>query len=263
VIDERVTLPTDRATWLHHIADSLLDLLFPAYCIACKQVGEWLCVRCLAEADVVVPPLCLRCGMPHGPEVAQCALPPDSPLEGLIACAFHSGVIREAIHQLKYEDLHRLAIPLGGWMAERWPRLAPPGWGADVVVPVPLHSRRERQRGYNQSALLAGVLGERLGLPVVTHVLVRTRDTRPQVGLRAEERSDNVRDAFACTANTLAGERVLLVDDVCTTGSTLTAACQALYATGVSCVWAYCLARPKPREPAASRQAAKSGRRAG
>ncbi|MBN1658080.1 MAG: ComF family protein [Anaerolineae bacterium] len=201
--------------------------------------------------------------MPHERSTVPCTLPVTSPLGGLVACAFHSGPIREAIHQLKYEDLQRLAVPLGKWMAERWSQLAPAGWAADVVVPVPLHPRRERQRGYNQSALLARELAAGLGLPVVADVLVRARATRPQVGLQAREREVNVRDAFACTANTLAGQRVLLVDDVCTTGSTLTAACHALCAAGVPSVWAYCLARARTPDPDRSIRTTRSGRTAG
>jgi competence protein ComFC len=227
------------------MADALLDLLFPPCCVGCQQGGDWLCARCLSAAEVITPPLCTRCGMPHDAEAARCALPATSPLNGLLACAFHTGPVREAIHQLKYADLQRLAVPLGKWMAERWSLLAPGGWAADIVVPVPLHPRRERRRGYNQSALLAREFGASIGLPVVTDVLVRARATRPQVGLPAQERAVNVRDAFACTANSLTGKRVLLVDDVCTTGNTLTAACQALCAAGASSVWAYCLARAR------------------
>jgi len=220
--------------------------------VGCKQVGEWLCAGCLATADAVMPPLGQHCG-----------LPATTPLGGIAACAFHSGSIREAIHQLKYDGLTRLAVPLGGWMAERWPLLAPEGWAADVVVPVPLHPARERRRGYNQSALLAHELAGRLGLPVTTGVLERARATRPQVGLSPREREANVRDAFACQANSFGGKRVLLIDDVCTTGSTLTAACHALRVAGASSVWAYCLARAKTPKPDHSRRPATLGHGAG
>jgi len=250
VIDERVTLPTDRSAWLYHVADALLDLLFPPCCASCKQVGDWLCARCLAAADAIAPPLCTQCGMPHNPVSTRCTSPISASLSGLVACSFHTGSVKEAIHQLKYEDLQRVAVPLGAWMAQRWPLLAPVGWAADVVVPVPLHPQRERRRGYNQSALLARELAKHLGLPVATDILVRARATRPQVGLSQDERAVNVHDAFTCTANSFAGRRVLLVDDVCTTGSTLAAACHALRMAGASSVWAYCLARAGSVEPA-------------
>jgi ComF family protein len=111
------------------------------------------------------------------------------------------------------------------------------------MVPVPLHRARERERGYNQAALLAKELAPRLGLPVATDVLIRTRATAPQVGLSPEERRANVREAFACIGSGLAGARVLLIDDVYTTGSTMEAAAAALREGGVLSVWAYTLAR--------------------
>jgi ComF family protein len=172
-------------------------------------------------------------------------------LDGLRACALHSGPLRKAIHQLKYQDLRSLAHPLGKLMAERWVELAPLGFELDVIVPVPLHSTRQRQRGYNQAALLARELAAHLHRPVVEDNLVRTRATAPQVDLNAQERRANVRGAFYCTGNDLSGKCVMLIDDVYTTGSTLDSACTALREAGTSSVWAYTLARAKsgPYEP--------------
>jgi ComF family protein len=170
-------------------------------------------------------------------------------LDGLLACAFHSDPLREAIHQFKYQDLRSLAALLGKLMAEGWATLAPAGASVDVIVPVPLHAARQRQRGYNQSALLARELGACLGRPVAEDSLVRTKATAPQVGLNAEERRANVCDAFRCTGTDLSGKRVLLVDDVCTTGSTLESAGVALREAGTVSVWAYTLARARPGPP--------------
>jgi ComF family protein len=129
-------------------------------------------------------------------------------------------------------------------MADRWPILAPQ-LDFDCIVPVPLHARRQRQRGYNQSALLAQELGSCLQKPVVQDILVRIRATIPQVGLNPLERQTNVQGAFRCTSGALSGMQVLLVDDVCTTGSTLESACLALREAGVTSVQAYTLARAK------------------
>ena len=170
-------------------------------------------------------------------------------LDGLLACAFHSDPLRQAIHQFKYEDLRSLAGLLGKLMAEGWMVLAPPNAGVDVIVPVPLHPTRQRQRGYNQSALLARELGTYLCHPVVEDVLVRTKPTAPQVGLNAQERRANVRDAFRCAGTGLSGKRVLLIDDVCTTGSTLESAGIALREADTASVWAYTLARARPGPP--------------
>jgi ComF family protein len=134
---------------------------------------------------------------------------------------------------------------LGKLMAQGWAVLPPADVAPDAIVPVPLHASRERERGYNQAALLALELGRRVRLPVVDDVLFRTRETIPQVGLDATERRANVLHAFQCSSTGLTGRRVLLVDDVCTSGATLEAAGDALRKGGVSSVWAYTLARAR------------------
>ncbi len=166
-------------------------------------------------------------------------------LDRLLAVAFHCGPLRVAIHQLKYKDVRALAAPLGKLMGEGWT-----AWGAgadtlDVIVPVPLHPKRLRERGYNQSALLARELGQHLQLPVAEDLLVRTRATAPQVGLGALQRQENVRNAFQYVGPIAETKRVLLVDDVCTTGATLEAAAVALRDGGAQTIWAYTLARAK------------------
>jgi ComF family protein len=115
----------------------------------------------------------------------------------------------------------------------------------DTVVPVPLHRNRLRERGYNQASLLARQIGDAGGLSVVDDVLVRARSTIPQVGLSAQRRRENVRDAFLCTSDLLQERSVLLVDDVCTTGATLEACSVALREAGVGVVWGFVLARER------------------
>ena len=112
----------------------------------------------------------------------------------------------------------------------------------EVIVPVPLHARRVKKRGYNQAALLAKEMSEGLGLPLARDSLVRVRSTVPQVGLSARRRRDNVSGAFQCPQAHLKGQRVLLVDDVCTTGATLEACSIALQQTDVASVWGLVLA---------------------
>jgi len=208
----------------------------------------------MAKIEAIRPPICRRCGLPFGSDPAanpgtlvcdDCERAPLQ-LDGLLAYAYHSGPLREAIHQFKYEDLRSLAGPLGKLMGNGWAILAPPNLEIDTIVPVPLHPTRQRQRGYNQSVLLARELGVALARPVVEDVLMRTKATAPQVELNALERRANVQDAFQCASSALSGKRVLLVDDVCTTGCTLEAACLALRASGANSVWAYALARARP-----------------
>ena len=173
-----------------------------------------------------------------------CARCRTSPLqiERIRAVAYFEGTLREALHQLKYRGRTALAEPLGGLMVVYWAQHALP---ANVVVPVPLHAARLRERGYNQAALLARVMVHQVGLALDERTLVRQRATAPQVDLDARQRKENVHDAFHCSARTLAGQQVLLVDDVCTTGATLEACAVALYEGGAHSVQALTLARAR------------------
>lgn len=236
--------------WISKLKTVALDLFFPPHCAVCESFGAWLCADCIAKIEPIEPPVCQLCGLPWigGNHAAICSRCQSSPpqLDGLRAYAMHDGRLRKAIHQFKYQDLRELAGPLGRLMAEGWKRLAPHGLELDAIVPVPLHRNRQRQRGYNQAALLAGELGACLGLPVLEDSVIRSRATAPQVDLSAEARRTNVRDAFHCTGTGIAGKRLLLVDDVSTSGATLESVCLALRGAWASSVWACTLTRAKP-----------------
>lgn len=148
--------------------------------------------------------------------------------------------ISSLIHRLKYEGYFALAEPLAAQMAERWPAWSAP---PDLVMPIPLHARRQRHRGYNQAALLAKPLARARGLDYDDTALRRIRHTPPQVGLGPYERASNVKDAFAATGRRLDDRHILLVDDVLTIGATMRSAAEALIAVGAASVSAYCLAR--------------------
>jgi ComF family protein len=249
------------------LGNIVADLLFPPHCVACRRLGAWLCVDCLDGIEVFQPPLCHRCGMPGpggrapqrtGLGVSELSSLPkgrtgqwichqcratSSNLDGFRSYARHGGPLRQAIHEFKYNGLRSLSAILGELMGEAWPYLAPHGIEMDAIVPVPLHPSRQRVRGFNQAGLLCRELVVHLRLPLVQDVLIRSRRTSPQVGLSPRERRANVDGAFHCANDSLAGKRVLLVDDVYTTGSTLEAAGFVLRKTGVLSVWAYTLAR--------------------
>ncbi len=200
---------------------SLWDWLFPPHCVACDARGAWLCAACLDQIKQSSAPVQRR-----QDEIA--------PLKGVRSVASLEGPLRKAVHEFKYEGVRALASSLGEVLHWRWDVESCP---AEVIVPVPLHPSRLRQRGYNQSALLSRELSRRTGLPVEEAVLARISPTRPQVGLSADERADNVRNAFLCVDPSLRGVKVLLVDDVWTTGATMRACGQALLAGGVQSVW--------------------------
>lgn len=234
---------------LIEFAQSLLDVLFPPRCVRCRRAGAVLCAACLATAHAPNPPLCPRCGrslLAGHVDCPTCAAGHGpTALRSLRAAALHDGAVRDAVLALKYRGQRRLAAPLAT-VLERAVRES--GNLPDVIVPVPLHAGRRRQRGYNQAELLARSLARRLGVPCETKALVRHRATPPQVGLSSPERRANVAGAFAlaspAAARCVAGQRVLLIDDVTTTGSTLDAAAAALLVAAPAEVRGLALTRP-------------------
>ena len=215
-------------------------MVFPRKCVGCGRHGNWLCADCAAAVHWLTPPLCDCCGreVGAGSRCQECAR--DRPkIDGIRACSRFEGAIRQAIHRLKYGGQRALAEPLAELLVQVARQLPP----ADAVVPVPLHPARERRRGYNQSALLAAELGRRLDLPLELAAR-RVRETRDQVELDRRARQANVKGAFACAdLATIAGRRLLLIDDVCTTGSTLLACAEPLVRAGAASVWGLTIAR--------------------
>lgn len=221
----------------------LLDLLFPQRCVGCQCEGQLLCCACSSAAPRLQPPLCRHCGLPMADGSSLCHACRTHPLklDGLRSVFYFEGVIRQSVHHLKYSNLRALAMPLALLMREYLETVPCPG---EILVPVPLHQRRLKERGYNQSALLARELGRLANLPMLEGSLVRRRDTPPQARTTsAEERRRNVAEAFACADLRLKGREVILIDDVATTGATLEAAAEALRNAGTSSVWALTLAR--------------------
>ena len=162
-------------------------------------------------------------------------------IDGIRSPFRFEGVIREAVHQFKYQNLRALADPLAVMLQQY---LSANPLDFDVLVPVPLHRKRLRERGYNQARLLAQELGRLINIPVLDDVLVRRKHTPPQARTATiEERARNITDAFACLDNRLRGRHVLLLDDVATSGSTLNACAAVLKASGTAAVWGLVVAR--------------------
>lgn len=228
---------------LRAVGSFLLDLVYPPQCPGCGRVGKLFCPGCRELVQAYPQSVCIRCGSALAQRglCASCAVVPSA-LDGIFAATIFAHPIREAIHEFKYEGVRDLATPLAEWLAAAWQQYQ---MEADLIVPVPLHSKREAERGYNQSALLARALARAAGATVAPAELVRTVHTRPQVGLTAEERRRNIAGAFHCTG-AVTGLRIVLVDDVCTTGATLEACAQALREAGADGVWGLTLARPDP-----------------
>jgi len=218
-----------------------LDLLFPRWCVGCGKEGSYICDDCRRNLPFISPPVCPYCGRPLGHET-QCRGCDNTPAEidGIRAPFIFDGVIRRAVHELKYRNLRMLAPAMAGLLNDYLTENPLPG---DVVVPVPLHRKRLRERGYNQSALLAGELGRLRELPVIENCLVRRSYTPPQArSAGVGERQKNVENAFACLDSRLKNKKVVLIDDVSTSGATLNAGAKALKASGAASVWGLVLA---------------------
>lgn len=229
-----------------HIAQSALDLLFPPVCTICKQVGAVLCPSCLNSIPRIHSSFCMRCGSLHiqNGVCIDCTYHPLR-LNGLRATSVYQDPLRSCIHALKYEGNIRLAEPLGVLLAETYTIHA---FHADVLVPMPLHADRQRERGYNQGQLLAEVCAKYVHVPVNANIVRRHRATVAQASLKAAERQHNVAGAFLCspefTTGALMGRTIVIIDDVCTTGATLEACAAPLFAAGAQAVWGLVLARP-------------------
>jgi ComF family protein len=220
------------------IPGRVLDLAFPARCPGCGREGEPICSTCLPALDA-------RLDQPAGVAIGLSSDVPATILQ-LDWCAPFSGVVRKALHQLKYGGETRLALPLGAAIARRWARIAA---GGDLLVPVPVHADRARQRGYDQAALIARAAASNLGLPCAP-ILERARATIAQFDLDRATRATNVRGAFRLRAGSagirpLDGRWIVLVDDVVTTGATLCACAAPLLDAGAIGVSAVTVARER------------------
>jgi len=162
-------------------------------------------------------------------------------IDGIRSVFKFDEVIRKAIHELKYRNLKAISPCLAELLADYLRANPLPG---EALVAVPLHPRRLKERGYNQSRLLAEDLGRRVGLPIIDDCLIRVKQAQPQVrAVDVEERRRNVADAFACRDNKVSGKQIILIDDVCTSGATLEACAAALKSGGATSVWGLTLAR--------------------
>jgi ComF family protein len=219
---------------LRSLANDVLGLLFPERCGGCGKTGDLFCAACRTRLrpynnNQATPDEGAKLAIPHIDRV-------------FVAFVFEA-TLREAVHTFKYHPLRRMAIPLGDLLAERVP---PGALLTDALIAVPLHTRRLAERGFNQSEMLAQRVARAHSLPLLTSGLVRTRDTVHQVRLDARARQENMQAAFRWQSPTPPPARVALVDDILTTGATLSACAGALRAAGTREVIALALARSRP-----------------
>ena len=225
---------------LSRLAKSALDLVFPIHCVGCGREDRIICDGCVTGLPKLERPYCDICAAPGVAGVCRWCLEYPRGFDSLRSPYKFEGPIQDAIHAVKYRRVRAAAETLSDLMAQHLDRNPVQ---ANVVIPSPLHPRRLRSRGYNQSELLARALGSKSGLEVRGDLLVRVRNAQPQVEASSrEERRLNVVGNFLCKEG-LDGETVLLIDDVATTGSTLSECAFALRDAGASTVHALTLAR--------------------
>ena len=227
---------------LIRIKEVALDFLFPPHCVGCGKEGGFLCDSCKESLVYISAPLCSKCGRPlsSGSYCPSCVRWPIQ-IDGIRSPLQFDGVVREMIHNFKYRNLRVLAPLLAQFLKAF---LCVNELPAEVLIPVPLHPHRLRERGYNQSALITRELGTLVNLPVLEHSLVRLKDTPAQARTaNVKVRRDNVAGAFACLDRKLKDKQVLLIDDVCTTGATLDSSANALRKVGVASIWGLTVAR--------------------
>ena len=219
-----------------------VDSFFPRRCVGCEKVGGFLCPECLGKLPRLLSPLCPNCGRPQASGIiCPSCWQRQTEIDGTRSLFRFDEVIRKAIHQLKYRNLKAISPCLAELLADYLRSNPLPG---EALVCVPLHPRRLRERGYNQSSLLARELGRRIALPVIEDCLVRVKQAQPQVrAVDVEERRRNVADAFVCRDEKVGGKQIILIDDVCTSGATLESCAAALKSKGATSVWGLTLAR--------------------
>src|SRR5271169_5552348 len=212
-----------------------LDIALPTLCVACREPvdGEGVCAACWAKLSFIAPPHCPRLGIPFvydpGPDMLSMEAIAAPPAYARARAAVrYDEVARTLVHALKYQDRTDLAPTMGRWMARAGGELLD---GADMLIPVPLHWRRAWHRRYNQSGALGRAIERQSGVRVRGEVLRRVRATEQQIGLSRPQRASNVQGAFKVASDRqalIAGRRVILIDDVLTSGATVDACARAL-----------------------------------
>jgi len=223
----------------------VLDALFPVRCLGCGKFDEWICSRCHTRLPILTEQKCPNCKKhttKNGEICPACLKNSNQTFDGVfVASYYHDPLLKKAIHYYKYRFVHDLSEPLALLLAQALQNSTLPTF--DIIIPVPLHSRRERWRGFNQVSSLAKELD--LQIPLITDILIRVRYTVPQVKMKNKnDRQKNLTNAFAIkNKSQVKDKNILLIDDVITTGTTLSECSMVLKRSGAKSVFCLVLAR--------------------
>jgi ComF family protein len=213
--------------WFERVLEAGLDFLFPPHCSGCGKHGCVWCSTCDQELEIVGRCGCPGCGFPRL-SIHSC----DACMLGntkAYSYARYQTPLKQAILHLKYAPDRQLADQMAAWLLQVYKSVQ---LASDLIVPVPIGDVRRRERGYNQVELIASALARDLKLPFQPQSLLRVHETRSQVGLDPEERFENVQDAFSADTRFIHNRKILLVDDLLTSGATLLGCARALFEAG-------------------------------
>lgn len=224
--------------------ESALDFIFPLRCVSCGSFGQYLCLGCQGNLDYFSPQRCLYCDKPSVDGLTHKGCQKTNGLDGLFVFGHYTGPLKKLVKKVKYQGVWKAIAAVAPVILNNYHFK----FDFDFLVPVPLSKKREAERGFNQSYLLALSLKSGLGKDVsIADILKRTRDTKPQFDLKFSERKENVLNAFSLKetviSSKISGQSFCLVDDVATTGSTLLECAKVLKHYGAKKVFAITIAR--------------------
>ena len=226
----------------------LLDFVFPKYCINCKKVGSYICADCFAFISFDISMICLVCNKGSFDGLTHPGCRTKYAIDGAFSTINYKGIVKKLIYNFKYKpyvsDLKNSLVELFYESIIQQEIFQKAYQSGPILVPIPLHKRRLRKRGYNHAKLLAEGLSRKLGLEV-TEILQRNKDTKSQFGLNLEKRRENIKGSFAIAPNILISQypNIFLIDDILTSGTTLLEGARILKKNGVKRVWGLTLAR--------------------
>lgn len=225
------------------LKNTILDILFPRRCPVCGEIvrpaGSLICPSCFQELSFVKNPVCKKCGkeiVDETVEFCEDCMAHRHAFEYGIALVNYDEAARRAMVQIKYNNKREFLDFFGDAMVRRYEKTIR-RMNVDAIVPIPVHQSRLKKRGFNQAEVLAQIIGKKMEISVLPDMLVRTKKTLPQKELSASERLKNLSGAFAAGEIPWGIRRVLLVDDIYTTGSTIEACSRALRAAGIESVY--------------------------
>lgn len=218
-----------------------VDFIYPPECAGCNSSGEIWCKDCQESVHTITEPICPLCGYPSiKTEICSNCQETPPPYTALRSWAEYEGPLREALHNLKYKNDLELGNVFSSALVTIIRAL---NWNFDFIIPMPISPNHYKVRGYNQSMVIARPIALALGISIANNLVERNKETRSQVNLNREERFKNLQSAFSANSAKLLNKKVLLVDDICTTGATISSCSKTLKDAGCSEIYCLTVAR--------------------